>query len=140
MQQQLDRKFEKFRGGPTQPPETRVHVTMDNRNVITLNATCYRLIGRPPAAYPHFSRVDDTIAIEPVQSDRLPEAFPFRPNQSARYLNAAPFARHFGIRLGSTYRFISPEVRNKVLYLKLSDAVIIKRAKKARKKETGPES
>ena len=42
-----DRKFEKFLGGPTQPPDQRLHVSMDSRGVITLNATCYRLMGKP---------------------------------------------------------------------------------------------
>ncbi len=46
----LDRKYEKFQGGPTLPPETRVHVSIDRRGVITLNATCYKLLGKlgPP--------------------------------------------------------------------------------------------
>ena len=74
----LDRKFEKFIAGPTQPPEQRIHVTMDKRNVIQMNKRCYREIGKPPAVYLHFSRVDDTIAVEPVHSYNLPSAFPVR--------------------------------------------------------------
>ena len=134
MAAQLDRKFEKFLGGPTQPPETRVHVSMDRRDVITLNATCYRLLGKPKAVYLHFSRADDTIAIEPAHGYSLPAAFPLKPNQTAWYLNAAPFCRHFGIRLDDTQRFVSPDIRDGVLHLKLSETVTIRRKRRVQKK------
>jgi hypothetical protein len=127
MANNIDRKYEKFLGGPTQAPETRVHVSMDRRGVITMNATCFKHLGRPVAANLYFSRADDSIAIEPVHSNNLPTAFPFRPNSSARYLNAAPFCRHFGIRLDSTQRFLAPEIRDGALHLKLSETVTIKR-------------
>ncbi len=128
----LDRKFEKFLGGPTQPPETRVHVSMDGRGVITFNATCYKLLGKPKAVYLHFSRAGDMIAIEPVDSFRLPAAFPLKPNGTAWYLNSAPFSRHFGISLDSTQRFISPEFRDGALHLKLSETVTIRRKRRPR--------
>ena len=134
MAAQLDRKFEKFLGGPTQPPETRVYVSMDRRGVITLNATCYRLLGKPKSVYLHFSRMDDTIAIEPVDSYHLPAAFPLKPNGSAWYLNSAPFSRHFGIRLDATQRFVSPDIRDGVLHLKLSETVTIQRRRRVQKK------
>lgn len=47
MPAQLDRKYEKYLGGPTLPPETRLHVSIDKRGVITMNAACYKLIGKP---------------------------------------------------------------------------------------------
>lgn len=130
----LDRKFEKYQGGPTLPRETRVHVSIDHRGVITMNATCYKLLGKPVSANLYFSRADDTIAIEPMDSLRLPTVFPFRPNATARYLNSAPFCRHYGIKLDSTLRFISPEIRDGTLQLKLSDTVIIKREPRRQKK------
>ncbi|MEP6848363.1 MAG: hypothetical protein ABI999_05865 [Acidobacteriota bacterium] len=130
MPAQLDRKFEKFMGGPTVPPETRVHVSIDGRGVITMNATAFRLLGKPKAVYLHFSRADDTIAIEPVDSDRFPAAFPLRPNGTARYLNSAPFCRHFNIRLDTTHRFITPDLRDGALHLKLRETVTIRRERK----------
>ena len=131
----IDRKYEKFLGGPTKPPELRVHVSMDRRGVITLNATCYKMIGKPLAANLYFSRIDDSIAIEPVDSLRFTTAFPFRQNGTARYLNAAPFCRNFNIRLDSTIRFLSPEFRDGALHLKLSEIVTIKRERKYQKKK-----
>ena len=130
----LDRKFEKFQGGPTKPPETRVHVSMDRRGVITLNATCYKLLGKPAAANLYFSRADDMIAIEPMDSVRLPTVFPFRPNGTARYLNAAPFCRHYGIKFDTTVRFTSPDFRDGALQLKLAETVTIERRRRMRKK------
>lgn len=127
MAAQLDRKYEKFLGGPTEPPDQRIHVSIDRRGVITFNARCYRELGKPVAVYLHFSRIDDTIAVEPVSSSQLPAAFPLRPNGTAWYLNSAPFCRHFGIRLDSTQRFISPDFRDGALHLKLADTVTISR-------------
>lgn len=130
----LDRKYEKFQGGPTRPPGTRIHVSMDRRGVITLNATCYKLLGRPAGANLYFSRADDMIAIEPMDSVRLPTVFPFRPNGTARYLNAAPFCRHYGINLDSTLRFTSPDLRDGALHLKLAETVSISRRRRTNKK------
>ena len=130
----LDRKFEKFQGGPTKPPEARVHVSMDRRGVITLNATAHRLIGKPLGANLFFSRADDTIAIEPMDSIRLPTVFPFRPNGTARYLNAAPFCRHYGIKFDTTIRFTTPDVRDGALQLKLAETVTIDRKRRMQKK------
>src|SRR5690349_2751863 len=129
----LDSRFEKFLGGPTQPPDRRIHVSIDRRGVITLNATCHKLLGRPAAAYLYYSRMDHTIAIAPAESDKFPTAFPFRPNSSARYLNAAPFCRHFGIKPDSTLRFTSPDIRDGALQLKLSETVTIKRERRKRR-------
>ena len=126
----IDRKYEKFLGGPTESPDTRLHISIDKRGVITFNAKCYRERGKPLAVYLHFSRVDDAIAIEPVRSLNLPAVFPLRPNGTAWYLNSAPFCRHFGISLDSTQRFISPEFRDGALHLKLSETVTITRKRR----------
>lgn len=136
----LERKFEKFLGGPVEPPEQRVHATIDKRNVITLNARCFNMIGKPIAANLHFSRVDDIIAIEPVSSMMLPGVFPFKENGSGRYLYAASFCRHFGIRLDTTLRFTHPEFKDGALHLKLSDTVAVARLRRwQRKPKLSPE-
>ncbi len=131
----LERKFEKFLGGPIEPPDQRIHATIDKRNVITMNARCFSMIGKPVGAYLHFSRVDDTIAIEPVSSLMLPGVFPFRTKGTARYLNAASFCRHFGISLDTTLRFICPDLRDGALHLKLSETVAIARTRRWQRKE-----
>ena len=134
----LDRKFEKFLGGATQPPELRLHVTIDKRSVIQMNKRCYGELGKPQAVYLHFSRVDDTIAVEPVHSHNLPSAFPVRAYDTNFTINAAPFCRHFGIVLDATQRFVSPEFRDGALQLKLSETVTITRKRKFKKAPTEP--
>jgi hypothetical protein len=129
----LDRKFEKFLGGPTQPPELRVRVSLDKRNVILMNRKCYQMLGKPTAVYLHFSRADDIIAIEPVHSYRLPAAFPVRVYDTTFSINAAPFCRHFGIKLDATQQFISPEIRDGALQLKLRETITITRKRRMKK-------
>jgi hypothetical protein len=131
----LDSEFEKFLGGPNEPVERRIHVTLSDRGTLTLNARCYAEIGKPPAAYLHFSRKAETIAVEPVESARLPTAFPFQNNHGARYLNAAPFIRHFGIKLDATHRFIRPELRDGALYLNLRETAIVTRRRRMQRKK-----
>ena len=132
----LDRKFEKFLGGPTEAPEQRIYVSITKAGLISLNAKCYRELGKPKAVFLHFSRLDDVIAVEPLDSDRYSASFPLRRNGSGWRISAAPFCRHFGIwPNGSTERFLSPEIRDGVLQLKLSETVIINRPRRQRKEK-----
>lgn len=131
----LDRKFEKFLGGPIVSPEQRIHVSIDKRNVISLNARAFGMIGKPAGAWLHFSRADDTIAIEPASSLMLQGVFPFGSNGSGRYLNAASFCRHYGISLDTTHRFLYPELKDGALQLKLSETVVIARTRRWQRKQ-----
>jgi hypothetical protein len=130
----LDRKFEKFLGGPVEPPAERLHASIDKRSQIMLNKKCYELIGKPEGAWLHFSRVDDTIAVEPVDSLMLPGVFPFHPNGSGRYLYAASFTRNYRIDLDTTHRFLYPEFKDGALHLKLSETVTIARKRRWQRK------
>ena len=132
----LDRKFEKFLGGPTQPHETLVYVTLAPTGRIVLNANVYELLGKPPAVYLHFSVPDNTIAIVPVESLRLQSAFPLKQTYSSGwYINAAPLCTHHGIRLDVTSQFISPEFRDGALHLKLSEIVAVGRTRTRQRKK-----
>lgn len=132
----MDREFEKFRGGPTQSPLDRIHVTVNKENVIGINANCYRLLGKPPAVYLYFSRTRDVIAIEPVPSPRLPEAFPVKLKSTVGYrINASPFCKHFNIRIDSTERFTHPEIRDGKLMLKLAETTTIRQIRRKKKDE-----
>lgn len=130
----MEREFEKFRGGPTQDPAQRIHVTINKDNVIGLNRNCYHLLGKPPAVYLYFSRGKDVIAIEPTPNARSSEAFPVKVRNLADWrINAAPFCKHFGIRIDSTERFISPDIRDGKLILKLSETVTVRQNRRKRK-------
>ena len=130
----MDRKFEKFQGGPTQSPLDRIYISISKANVIAFNNNCYRMLGKPPAVYLYFSRADDTIAIEPVHSHRMPAAFPVKEKQKAGWcIHASPFCKHFDIRVDTTERFISPELRDGGLQLKLSETVTVRQQQRKKK-------
>jgi hypothetical protein len=131
----IEREFEKYRGGPTEDPKVRVHVSLAPNGRMILNRKAYEMIGKPPAVYLYFSRTTDTIAVEPVQSPRLAELLPvLQEKKTSVRINAAPFCRHFNIRVPATSRFIRPEVRNGRLLLKLSETVTVTTAMKGRKR------
>ena len=129
----IDRDFEKFRGGPTQPRSERIHVTLDWRNVIGINDNLYRLLGKPSAVYLYYSRTRDTIGLEPIQHSRLPEAFPVTQKAAGWVVYATPFCKHFNIRVEGTQKFISPDIRDGKLMLKLSETITV-RAHRRKKK------
>ncbi|MEO5859664.1 MAG: hypothetical protein ABIR33_12015, partial [Pyrinomonadaceae bacterium] len=115
--------------------KVRVHVSLAPNGRMILNRKAYELIGKPPAVYLYYSRTTDTIAVEPVQSPRLAESLPvLQEKKTSVRVNAAPFCRHFNIRVPATSRFIRPEVRNGRLLLKLSEVVTITTAMKGRKR------
>ena len=126
-------KFEKFIGGPTQPTETRVHVTINKEMVIGLNRKSYEMIGKAPAVYLQYSREDAIIAIEPAHSFRMPSAFPVKPKTHCGWrINASPFCKHFDIRIDSTERFIRPDLSDdgKMLLLNLRETVTVRQIRR----------
>lgn len=131
----MDRDLERFRGGPTKPAQDRIRVTINKANVISFNKNTHRHLGRPPAVRLYFSRTRDLIVIEPVHSPNMPESFPVLEKSSSGWrINAAPFCRHFGIRLDTTLQFIDPEIRDQGLHLKLSETVSVAQVRRKPKK------
>jgi hypothetical protein len=131
----MDRSFEKYRGGPTKPAQDRLHVTINNQKVITLNKSVHKLMGHPEAVCLFFSRDQDMIAIQP-SSTRLPESFPVQEKSSSGWrVNAAPFCRHFGIDIDTTLKFIDPDIRDGALHLKLSETVSVAQVRRKRRKK-----
>ena len=128
----MDREFEKFRGGPNEAAGLRVHVTISPANLILLNRNIYDQLGRPSAVYLHYSRTQDVIALEPT-SPRLPAAFPVIANPCNWRVNAAPFCRHFGIKIDAQLKFLKPEIVNGSLHLKLSETISVGGRRKKRK-------
>jgi hypothetical protein len=128
----MDRDFERFRGGANEAMSKRVHVTISPARLILLNRNMYETLGKPAAVYLNFSRVRDTIAIEPA-SPRLTETFPVIPTGHGWRINAAPFCRHFGIDIDTTLKFVRPEIVAGALYLKLSETVSVGGRKRKKK-------
>lgn len=132
----MERDFEKFRGGPTPAAQDRMRVTINKASVISFNKNTHRHLGRPLAVYLYFSRTRDLIAIEPLQSPNFAESFPVLEKSSSGWrINAAPFCRHFGIRIDTALRFIDPEIRDGKLNLKLSETVSVAQVRRRRAKK-----
>lgn len=123
----LDREWEKFKGGPTQALEERVHVTINGKGHLYFNSNAYRLIGRPEAVHLYFNRQRDTIAVSPAASARLNDAFPVKEKTNGcRLVLASPFCQHFGIQLDSTQKFVAAELdKNGNMLLDLSNTVTV---------------
>ena len=137
---EMDRDFEKFLAGPTLAAAKRLNVTISRHNVLGLNNNVYRLMGKPEAVCLYYSRSRDVIGILPV-SPRMNEAFPVKPHgRSSWRINAAPFCRHFGIRVDSTFRFVDPEIQGVKLLLKLSHVVSVATVRKGRGRSTRHDS
>ena len=137
---EMERDFEKFLAGPTPSAAKRLHVTLNANSVISLNNNVYNLMGKPEAVCLYYSRTRDTIGIVPV-SPRMNEAFPVKPHLNTGWrISAAPFCRHFGIRVDSTFRFVDPEIQGVKLLLKLSHVVSVATVRKGRGRSTGPDS
>lgn len=91
-----------------------------------MNDNCYRQLGKPPAVYLYYSRIDDMIAVEPVQSLRLPCTFEVKRNGASGWrVNASPFCSHHNIKPDTTERFITPEFEGGRLYLRLGQTVTV---------------
>jgi len=70
----LDRKWEKFQGGPARSAADQVRVTINRKGLIYLNTKAYEALGRPKAVALFYNREDDQIAIQPAY-ERFVEHF-----------------------------------------------------------------
>lgn len=130
----LDRKFEKYIGGPTVDPLVRVHITLSPTGRIILSRAAYKHMGSPEAVYLYFSRADDEIAIQPTRLN-MPEALPVHHTHSGHRVNAAPFCRHFRIKLTSTEKFVAPQFTNAGVILSLRRTVTVTHTNKGTKRK-----
>ena len=128
----MDREFERFRGGANEALSERLHVTISPAKLILLNRNVYNLFGKPDAVYLNYSRERDIIAIEHA-SPRSPECFPVMVNGAGWRISAAPFCRHFGIKIDTTLKFVSPEIVGDALQLKLGETTVVGGRKRKKK-------
>ena len=127
----MDRDFERFNGGPNEDRSKRLHVTITPQRLLRINRNVYQQLGKPDAVRLYYSPKRDTIGIE-VASHRLNGAFPVLPCGPSYRINAAPFLRHYNIRIDTTIKFANPEIVGNELFLNLADIVSV--AAKKRKK------
>lgn len=121
----LDRKWEKFDGGPAvSKGEQAVRVTINRKGMIYLSQKMYHAFGRPKAVALYYSREDDSIAIEPAY-ERFIQNFPVvKLAGNGWCIHASTFCRHYNIRIPNTERFIRPDLTNEgQLILNLRETV-----------------
>lgn len=129
----MDREFETFRGGANEAISNRLHVTISPAKLILLNRNLFNKLGRPEAVSLSYSRRRDIIAVKPI-SARMNEAFPVAPTGHSFRINAAPFCRHFNIKIDQTLRFVAPAIEGEgILHLNLNETVSVARTHRRKK-------
>ncbi len=121
----LDRKWEKFKGGPQLKSSEEIRVTINRKGLIYMNPKAYQCFGSPKAVALYYSREDDSIAAEPAYP-RFAENFQVVKKQMGWAVHAATFCRHYNIRIPNTERFIRPDLTNEGhLILNLRETVTV---------------
>lgn len=121
----LDRKWEKFKGGPLERSGEALRVTVNRKGLIYMNAKAYQVIGSPKAVALYYSREDDAIAVEPAY-ERFVEHFKVVKKQNGWVVHASTFCRHYRINIPNTERFLRPDMTNEgQLILNLKETVTV---------------
>jgi hypothetical protein len=110
-----------------------MHVSLCRKGIIYLNQTVHRMMGAPAAVRLYYNRGVGQIALQPTIA-RQAISFPLRQHGNKGWqIHAAPFCKHYGIRLDTTERFLDPEITGGVLKLSLGKTIrIAQRSKKKR--------
>ena len=132
----LDRKWEKFKGGPAvNKAEQSIRVTINRKGLIYLSSKMYQALGNPKAVALYYSREDDAIAVESAYP-RFVENFQVVKKQGGWAVHASPFCRHYNIRVPNTERFLRPDITNEgQLILNLKETVTVGGIVKGNKSE-----
>ena len=131
----LERKWEKFNGGPARSAADELRVSINHRGRIYMNARLYQAMGQPKAVAIYYNREDDAIALEPAYP-RFIQNFPIVKHMYGWMVHASSFCRHFRINIPSTQRFIRPEITQEgQLILKLRETVTVGGARRKRRSE-----
>src|SRR5437763_1022672 len=120
--------FEAFKGGPNQPRENRIHITLSPRHVVYMNRNARQMLGSATHVVLHYNREDAIIGVTSAHP-RLQEAFPLVEKGGYWKINASPFCRNYNIKVHSTQAFVRPDVDAKgMLRLDLKTTVRSSRA------------
>jgi len=132
----LDRKWEKFKGGPAvNKAEQSIRVTINRKGLIYLSSKMYQALGNPKAVALYYSREDDAIAVESAYP-RFVENFQVVKKQGGWAVHASTFCRHYNIRVPNTERFLRPDITNEgQLILNLKETVTVGGIVKGNKSE-----
>lgn len=101
-----------FKGGATRPSNDRINVTLNKKNVLTINRFTAKLLGNPEAVILMFDKKESVIGVVPSNL-RDKYAFALKPKGRVNcnwVVNTAPFCRHFGIIIDRTEKFDDAEL------------------------------
>lgn len=126
----INADWEKFLGQPVAKSRASVHVAISKHGAITLNARAFELIGKPEAVELFFNRREQKIGVKGC-SPRFFEAFPIRKHpkkDTTRYIYAASFCNHYGIKITGTHKFTRPDLSpDGKLVLNLNETTLVTR-------------
>lgn len=101
----LDRGWERYHGGPFRAIDDRLHVTLNQKGLLLVNAAVYKLMDKPTSVVLYYNREVDKVAVEPADF-RVPEAYPVRNYRTHYRVHAISFCRHFGISFAFTHKML----------------------------------
>lgn len=131
----LDRRWEKFRGGPIFRGVPQVRVTINRRGLIYMNERTYKLLSSPQAVALYYCRELDSIALMPANL-RNGESFPVVKKQVGWGIHASTFCRHYDIHVKDTEQFLRVDInKSGTMTLPLRETVSVGGIKKRTKKE-----
>lgn len=121
-----------FRGGQTIPSKERLGVSINNKNILTLNKYTYGILGRPEKVLVMFDKRNSLIGLSATHKDD-PDGFDVKPKGGALnfVVHITPFCRHHGIFIEQTERFAKPGLsREGYLTLDLKETINVSNRKK----------
>ena len=134
----LDPGYVRFTAGPNIAQSDRIHVTLNQKGRLRLNANAFRLLGAPRSVVLFYDPNKKKIAVSPCHP-QLADAFPVKiqaKDAGTRIIFAASLCRHFRIDLDTTERFIDPDIDSHgVLHLDLTRTVTVGGHKRRPKKD-----
>jgi len=105
----FNQDWEQFTGGPSESPQSRIHITLNRNGMLLMNRNAYQLIGSPEAVTFFFNRHQDKIGVRSIpRRDRT--AFPVMRLGSSWRVQAASFCRAHKIRVDKTEKFVDPHI------------------------------
>ncbi len=111
-------QWEEFTGGPAQPAEKRLHVSLNAKGQFLLNKNVLDALGNPEAVRLFFSERTNRIGIRAAEAF-TPHAFPVRPRALAhsRLIHASPFCRNHGLKVKCTVAFNRIEINDEAMLI-----------------------
>jgi len=121
-------EWEEFAGGPNEPTNARIHVTLNKKNNLLINKKAFEVLGSPAAVKLLYERRMQTIGVRAAAPGEE-KAFPLKrhPRGSHHLISARPFCRYYKINLPEPIKFTEPLIDNGILLLSLHKVEAISR-------------